>query len=59
MTWATYVQLIDFCKKEDKLYLIDEWDVEKNFPDTSGNIRHGSSLKVWWKCKKVIRGKRN
>ena len=44
------VYLKDFCIKENKLYLLDEWDNEKNLPYTPENIRHSSSVKVWWKC---------
>ena len=41
----------DFCIKEGKMYLLDEWDYEKNLPYTPENINHCSSVVVWWKCK--------
>ena len=46
------MNLIDFCKKEDKLYLLEEWDVEKNLPLTPELITHSSSQPVWWRCSK-------
>ena len=32
--------------------LAEEWHYEKNFPLTPDKITYGSSLEVWWKCKK-------
>ena len=42
----------DYCLKVGKLYLLDEWDVEKNFPLTPENVTHSSLVSVWWKCKR-------
>ncbi len=44
--------LKDFCIKENKMYLLEEWDREKNFPNTPETVKHSSYVKVWWKCKK-------
>lgn len=40
-----------FCKKQNKLYLLDEWDYNKNYnmPEPS-IIKYNSSLNIWWKC---------
>ena len=46
------MNLKDFCIKEGKQYLVDEWDSEKNLPHTPENISYTSSVKVWWKCEK-------
>lgn len=42
----------DFCIKEGKLYLLEEWDSEKNLPYTPETLTHSSCIKVWWKCEK-------
>lgn len=44
--------LKNYCEKEGKLYLLEEWDYEKNMPYTPENIKHSSNLPVWWKCSK-------
>ena len=41
----------EFCKKEKKQYLLDEWDDEKNLPFTPDTVSASSSVPVWWKCK--------
>ena len=46
------MNLKELCIKEGKLYLLDEWDSEKNLPYTYETISHSSSNKVWWKCAK-------
>ena len=46
------MKLKDYCIKEGKLYLLDEWDVEKNLPHTPETINHSSCVSVWWKCEK-------
>ena len=46
------MNLKDFCIKEGKLYLLDEWDAEKNLLLTPETISHSCYTKVWWKCKK-------
>ena len=53
------MSLKDFCIKESKQYLLDEWDDERNLPLTPEVIRHSSYAQVWWKCKKVTRGRHN
>ena len=45
------VILNEFCKKEGKFYLLEEWDKEKNLPITPEAVNHSSYAKVWWKCK--------
>ena len=47
-----YVNLKEFCIKEGKLYLLDEWDSEKNSPHTPETLSHSSYVRVWWKCEK-------
>ena len=32
--------------------LLEEWDYERNFPNTPKDVTAGSSKKAWWKCKK-------
>ena len=46
------MKLKDYCIKEGKEYLLDEWDIDKNLPFTTENINHTSSVPIWWKCKK-------
>ena len=46
------MNLKDLCIKEGKLYLLNEWDTEKNLPLTPETISHSSSVNVWWKCEK-------
>ena len=46
------VYLKDFCIKENKLYLLEEWDTERNLPKTPETIKHSSYEKIWWKCEK-------
>ena len=41
----------EFCKKEKKQYLLDEWDEERNLPFTPETVSPSSSVPVWWKCK--------
>ena len=42
----------EFCKKEKKQYLLDEWDIDKNLPFTPEMVSPSSSIPVWWKCEK-------
>ena len=42
----------EFCKKEKKQYLLDEWDDEKNLPFKTDTVSASSSVPVWWKCEK-------
>ena len=46
------MKLKDYCIKEGKEYLLDEWDVEKNLPFTLENVAAGSAIPVWWTCEK-------
>ena len=46
------MKLKDYCIKEGKGYLLDEWDYEKNSLFTPETINHSSSVPVWWKCEK-------
>ena len=46
------MNLKEFCIKEGKLYLLDEWDCEKNLPHTPETISQSSYNRVWWKCDK-------
>ena len=46
------MKLKDYCIKEGKEYLLEEWDDEKNLPFTPENIAAGSTVPVWWKCEK-------
>ena len=39
----------EFCKKEKKQYLLDEWDDGKNLPFTPDTVSASSSVPVWWK----------
>ena len=50
--WGIHMNLKDFCAKSGKLYLLDEWDAEKNLPYTIETISQSSGAKVWWKCEK-------
>ena len=46
------VKFKDYCIKEGKLYLLDEWDAEKNLPLTPETVNHSSLVSVWWKCER-------
>ena len=46
------MKLKDYCIKEGKEYLLEEWDDEKNLPFTPENVAAGSAIPVWWKCEK-------
>ena len=46
------MNLKELCIKEGKLYLLEEWDKEKNLPHTPESISHSSYMSVWWKCEK-------
>ena len=46
------MKLKDYCIKEGKEYLLEEWDDEKNLPFTPESVTAGSALPVWWKCEK-------
>ncbi|MBO5409433.1 MAG: zinc-ribbon domain-containing protein [Clostridia bacterium] len=46
------MNLKDFCIKEGKEYLLQEWDDEKNLPFSPDIVSSSSSVPVWWKCEK-------
>ena len=39
-----------FCEHQDRIYLLQEWDQEKNAPLTPDTVHKGSHQKVWWNC---------
>jgi len=39
-----------FCEHQNKMYLLQEWNQEKNMPLTPDSIHKGSHQKVWWNC---------
>ena len=43
--------LQSWCKKNNKMHLLDEWDYEKNGELTPKDVSYGSRKKVWWRCK--------
>ncbi len=45
-------KLKDYCIKEGKEYLLDEWNEEKNLPFTPETVSPSSSVPIWWKCEK-------
>lgn len=42
--------LQSFCERQDRMYLLQEWDQEKNAPLTPDTVHKGSHQKVWWNC---------
>lgn len=44
--------LHDFCIREGRQELLDQWAADKNLPITPAVISHGSKRKVWWQCEK-------
>ena len=46
------MNLKDYCIKDRKQYLLDEWNTEKNLPLTPETVSHSSCVRVWWKCEK-------
>lgn len=42
--------LQSFCERQDRMYLLQEWDQEKNAPLTPDTVHKGSHQKVWWRC---------
>ena len=43
--------LQSFCERQDRMYLLQEWDQEKNAPLTPDTVHKGSHQKVWWNCR--------
>ena len=41
-----------WCKQNNKEYILEEFDCDKNFPLTPKTITFGSCKKIWWKCNK-------
>lgn len=46
------LSLKSYCEENNRLRILQEWDVEKNLPLTPDAIAHTSVTPVWWKCKK-------
>ena len=44
--------LAAWCRENNKLYLLDEWDYEKNGTITPEMVARGSGKKAWWKCER-------
>ena len=44
--------LAAWCRENNKLYLLDEWDYEKNGTITPEMVARGSDKKAWWKCER-------
>ncbi len=44
--------LYDFCIRERRQELLEQWVVDTNLPITPTCICHGSKRKVWWQCEK-------
>lgn len=42
--------LQSFCECQDRMYLLQEWDQEKNAPLPPDSVHKGSHQKVWWHC---------
>ena len=42
--------LQSFCERQDRMYLLQEWDQKKNAPLTPNTVHKGSHQKVWWHC---------
>lgn len=41
-----------WCKKNNKEYLLHEWDYVRNGLKTPSNTMYGSTYNAWWKCSK-------
>ena len=42
--------LHDFCIREGRQELLDQWAAQTNLPFTPETISCGSTKKVWWRC---------
>ena len=40
-----------WCEQNNKEYLLEEWDYERNGSHTPDNVMYGSTYKAWWLCK--------
>lgn len=45
------ISLNQHCKENNKEYLLNEWDYEKNEGLKPDQVAFSSNKKVWWKCK--------
>ena len=44
--------LYDFCRRNGRSGLLDQWDTERNGVDTPRTVSYGSQRKMWWRCEK-------
>ena len=44
--------LRDYCVREGRPGLLEEWDAPRNLPMTPDRVSYGSKKKVWWRCGK-------
>ena len=44
--------LLEWCKKNNKDDLLEEWDFKKNGINTPSSIQYGCGKKMWWICSK-------
>lgn len=44
--------LYDFCRRNGRSGLLDQWDTERNGADTPRTVSYGSQRKIWWRCEK-------
>lgn len=44
--------LYDFCRRNGRSGLLDQWDTERNGDDTPRTVSYGSQRKIWWRCEK-------
>ena len=40
-----------YCRRMNMEYLLDEWDAEKNLPDTPDTVAASALRKMWWRCR--------
>lgn len=44
--------LYEYCLREDRKNLLEQWDSAGNAPLTPTSVSYGSKQKVWWQCDK-------
>lgn len=44
--------LYEYCLREDRKNLLEQWDSTGNAPLTPTSVSYGSKQKVWWQCDK-------
>ncbi|MGN0770219.1 MAG: zinc-ribbon domain-containing protein [Christensenellales bacterium] len=49
---AGAVSLTEYCNKNCREQILEEWDAEKNGDMSPDIVSYGSHTKVWWKCGK-------